>query len=126
MNREAHEEREEREALREMEGPRPGVSGVASGLLLVAASVFGGGVLGLVIGVPVDKALTSGHGFSGLGGIVFGTPLGMIVGLVAGVVGVVRLPLAGSRLRLAAVALGVGVACILAMVFAVQTGLMDW
>jgi hypothetical protein len=85
-----------------------------------------GALLGLTIGVPVDQALqTHPHAFGGLGGLLYGTPTGALVGLCVGAVLVGRLT-PERRMRLGGFALLAAVALAGLGTLAVQTDVVRW
>ena len=99
---------------------------VVSGLFFLAAFIVGGGALGLTVGVLLDKALNQdAHGFPGLLGLLLGTPVGALLGLIVGLSRLKRLA-PEQRFRLGGLALGVTGVCALGLFGAVQLGLMRW
>lgn len=108
--------------------PRPATAAwrFASGLFFLAALTVGGGALGLTVGVLLDKALRRhAHGFSGLLGLLLGTPAGALLGFGGSLLWLGRLA-PDQRLRRGALALGVAGTCGLGLLGAVQLGLMRW
>ncbi|HZI16284.1 MAG TPA: hypothetical protein VE153_38320 [Myxococcus sp.] len=106
--------------------PRLTARTLASGLFFLAALAFGGGALGLTVGVLLDKALRPhAHGFPGLAGLVLGTPAGVLLGLGVGIGWMTRLS-ARQRYRLGGLTLGVASLCALGLFGAVELGLMRW
>lgn len=96
------------------------------GLFFLVALVLGGGVVGLTVGVPLDKALhPNPHGLPGLGGLLVGVPAGALLGLGLGLVGLRRLSHA-QRLRFGLFVLIVGAACALGLWGSVLLGVMRW
>lgn len=100
---------------------------VASALFLLVALFFSGGSVGLTVGVVLDKTLSAKthHGFPGLGGLLFGTPTGALLGFVVGLF-LLRGRSPRQRMYLALFALVVGTVCALGLWGSVQSGLMDW
>lgn len=99
---------------------------IGSGLFSLAALTVGGGALGLTVGVLTDKALRQdAHGFPGLFGLLLGTPVGALLGLVVGL-WLLRRQTVGQRVRTGGLALAVAAVCALGLFGAVQLELMRW
>ncbi|PTL84210.1 hypothetical protein [Vitiosangium sp. GDMCC 1.1324] len=107
-------------------GGRTRFLSILSGLFFILACGVLGGVLGISLGVPIDKMLTTHpHALAGLGGLLFGTPLGFLIGLVTGAAIVKRMP-PPRRVRLGGTVLLAAIVFVAIDALAISTGLVEW
>jgi len=100
---------------------------IFSCLFYLTTSIFLGGIIGLIIGVTLDKHLGSNHphGMSGLGGLLLGTPIGLLIGFVGSISTFWELSIKDRMIK-GSIALAIGTALALIMYWLVQANAIDW